>query len=103
MMELRMGQFSGGGFFSAGPGVQAMAPPAPMAVGGGFLPGGGAATMPPFPMFGSFGGFLLQQVPVVDGPVAYYPSTEEQKESSGMNMPFWPFYGPGYGGAKRRF
>lgn len=55
--------------------------------GGGFISAQGQQTDMMMMPFG-FGGFMMQQVPVVNGPVAYYPANANKKNNG---------YGRGYG------
>jgi hypothetical protein len=72
----KMGQFSGGSFIS---------------------PQGQMTQMNMMP-FG-FGGFMMQQVPIVTGPVAYYPAPSEiRKNKKSYGATGHPF-GNGRGGA----
>ncbi len=75
----RLGQFSGGGFIS---------------------PMGQPTTVMMMP-FG-FGGFMMQQVPIMQGPVAYSPSPAEKKKpyyrSGATGHPFGGVRGGATGG-----
>jgi|FLYN01.1.fsa_nt_gi hypothetical protein len=58
---------------------------------GGYIHPDGISTavhMGPFTPFGH--AFIVLQVPVVPGPVVYYPPTEEQKERMVATTPYWP-------------